>query len=72
MKESQEPTKLKQAAVQKILSKGSKFNFILPDYNFSGSDSKLGVSVSWIIGGAATLILIGGIGYIVVKKKKYE
>ena len=54
------------------LAKVQSSTSFLPDYNFSGSDSKLGVSVSGIIGGAATLILIGGIGYIVVKKKKYE
>ncbi|MEI3292383.1 MAG: PDGLE domain-containing protein [Thomasclavelia ramosa] len=51
------------------LAKARSSTSFLPDYNFSGSDSKLGVSVSGIIGGAATLILIGGIGYIVVKKK---
>lgn len=51
------------------LAKVQSSTSFLPDYNFSGSDSKLGVSVSGIIGGAATLILIGGIGYIVVKKK---
>lgn len=54
------------------LAKVQSSTSFLPDYNFSGCDSKLGVSVSGIIGGAATLILIGGIGYIVVKKKKYE
>lgn len=54
------------------LAKVQSATSFLPDYNFSGSDSKLGVSVSGIIGGAATLILIGGIGYVVVKKKKYE
>lgn len=54
------------------LAKVQEKTAVLPDYNFSGSESSLGISVSGIAGGAATLILIGAIGYIVVKKKKYE
>ena len=55
-------------ALAKIQSSTS----FLPDYNFKDSDSQLGVSVSGIVGGAVTLILIGGVGYIAVKKKTYE
>lgn len=45
---------------------------ILPDYNFSGSDSVLGVSTSGIVGGAITLLFIGMIGYVAVKKRQHE
>lgn len=57
---------------KEVLAKVQSLTSFLPDYHFKESDGQLGVSVSGIVGGAATLILIGGVGYMVVKKKKYE
>ena len=55
------------------LAKVQTATAFLPDYNFKDSDGNFGVSLSGIVGGGATLILIGGIGYLALKKKKkYE
>lgn len=58
--------------VKEALSKVQETTAFLPDYNFSGSDSHLGVSTSGIAGGAMTLIVIGVIGYVASKKNKNE
>ncbi|MEG0276277.1 MAG: energy-coupling factor ABC transporter permease [Coprobacillus sp.] len=63
--ESNDSTKDIFAKVQSVTS-------VLPDYNFSGSEGKLGTSVSGIVGGAATLICVGGCGYLIIKKRKNE
>ena len=65
-------TELKASGTTKdALASVQEKTTLLPDYNFNGSESNLGISVSGIAGGAATLILVGLIGYLVVKKK-YE
>ena len=58
--------------VKEALADVQKTTSFLPDYNFSGSESNLGISTSGIVGGAMTLLLIGGIGYTVSKKGKNE
>jgi len=58
--------------VKEALSKVQETTAFLPDYNFSRSESNLGVSTSGIVGGAITLIAIGTIGYIASKKNKNE
>lgn len=63
--ESNDATKNLFAMVQEVTS-------VLPDYNFSGSEGKLGTSVSGIVGGAATLICVGGFGYLIIKRRKNE
>ena len=65
-------TELKASGTTKdALASVQEKTALLPDYNFNGGESNLGISVSGIAGGAATLILVGLIGYLVVKKK-YE
>lgn len=63
--ESNDTTKDVFARVQEVTS-------VLPDYNFNGSDGKLGTSFSGIVGGAATLIFVGGCGYLIIKRRKNE
>lgn len=58
--------------VKEALADVQKTTSFLPDYNFSGSESNLGISTSGIVGGAMTLLLIGVIGYTVSKKGKNE
>ncbi len=58
--------------VKEALADVQKTTSFLPDYNFSGSESNLGISTSGIVGGAMTLLLIGVIGYVVSKKGKNE
>jgi cobalt/nickel transport system permease protein len=58
--------------VKEALSKVQDTTAFLPDYNFNGSDGKLGVSTSGIVGGAIIVFVVGAVGYIVSRKKKDE
>lgn len=56
--------------VKETLASIQETTAFLPDYNFSDSNGKLGISTSGIVGGAITLLLVGTIGYIISRKKK--
>jgi cobalt/nickel transport system permease protein len=63
--ENKDKTKEKITRAQETMT-------IFPDYNFSNSDGFLGTSISGLAGGALTLMVVGGIGYLLVRKKKHE
>lgn len=58
--------------VKETLAHVQETTAFLPDYHFSNSEGKLGVSTSGIVGGAMTFIFVGAIGYIFSKKGKHE
>ncbi|MEG0592214.1 MAG: energy-coupling factor ABC transporter permease [Coprobacillus sp.] len=59
-------------STKELFAKVQEMTSVLPDYNFSGSEGKFGTSFAGIVGGAATLIFVGGCGYLIVKRRKNE
>lgn len=64
-----EPTSLISAFHEVVAAIQEKIS-ILPDYNFSGSETALGTSFAGIVGALLTLIIAASIGYIVNKLSK--